>query len=257
LCCYESAKKTEGRINRYGDGVSHESFYLNDRLVTSKGTAQSRRDALLGQGHEVLQHLPLMIFSLFQCDALRPNSGDFNPSVDARAAAAANMSNMTPEVIVRCIAPRIEFWISGKTCSEALDESVNMNISDIRYTIVDQIATANGERYQETVPLLFVDAPYNVFIYDLRDICNLRPATEDDLPDALLETKNEAVVSYRVPPPTFVSTYKDHIAAHRAHSCFKDVLVEDSVTSAKHESFEGWCIVLAEILFFEITKLSS
>lgn len=248
----------EGKIDRYGDSVAHESFYLNDRLVNSNGTAKSRRDALLGQGHDVLQHLPLMIFSLFQCDALRPNSGDFNPSVDARAAAAANMSNMTPEVIVRCIAPRIEFWISGKDTNEALDESVNMNIRDIRYTIVDQIATADGEKYQEIVPLLFVDAPYNTFIYDLRDICNLRPATEDDLPDALLETKNEAVVSYRVPPPAFVSTYKDdHIAAHRAYSCFKDVLVEDSVTSAKHESFEGWRIVLAEIMFFEITKLSS
>jgi hypothetical protein len=248
----------EGKINRYGDSVAHESFYLNDRLVNSKGTAKSRRDALLGQGHDVLQHLPLVIFSLFQCDALRPNSGDFNPSVDARAAAAANMSNMTPDVIVRCIAPRIEFWISGKDTNEALDESVNMNIRDIRYTIVDQIATADGEKYQKIVPLLFVDAPYNTFIYDLRDLYNLRPATEDDLPDALLETKNEAVASYRVPPPTFVSTYEDdHIAAYRAYSCFKDVLVEDSVTSSKHESFEGWCIVLAEILFFEITKLSS
>jgi len=254
LRCYESAQKLQQRIERYGDGISHEHFYPHDRLINPDGSKKHKRDALLAQGHEVFQHLPLLIFSLIQCDALRPNDGDFNPSLDARAAAAANMSNMTSSVIVRCIAPRIEFWLSGQETGEALYESVNMNISDIRYCIVDQIGTLDGEEYHGTLPLLFIDAPYNTFIYDCRDICKLRPATEDDLPGSLLKTRTEAVESYRAPPPTFDSVHSDgHTTAQTAFSCFNDILVEDSVTSTKHESLQEWCTILAEILLFQIT----
>jgi len=257
LCCYNSAKNLQKKIEAYGESISDEVLYAGDRLLDFPGSKKSRKDILLAQGHEDLQHLPLLSYALIQCDALRPNSGDFNPSIDARAAAAANMINMTPDALARCIAPRLEFWLSGKTSEEPVIESVNMSLEEVRYTIVDQIGTYDSsptEEYAGPSPIIFLDSPSSVLIYDCRDLCNLRTVTIDDIPPSLLDSKNDALSSYRVPPPFFCLVGEGTITSLKAFNLFSDALVEDSITLSKHESYENWCTVLAEILFSEISE---
>ena len=232
-------------------------FFPSDRLLNIPGGRLPRKDILLAQGHNELQHLPLLIFSLIQCDALRPNSGDFNPSMDSRAAAAANLSSMSADALARSIAPRLEFWISGKDSNEAVFDSVNMNVNDVRYTIIDQIGTYedNGdEKYDGVMPILLLDSPSNFLIYDCRDFCTLRATVQDDIPDALVECKEEAIQSYRVPPPSYSLVGEGNISAQEAFNRFMDAMVEDSVTSAKHESYEVWSSILAEILYSELSE---
>lgn len=115
LCAYRSAEAYHERIKiekEHGITRSRKCFYPSERLVGHKGGELTDRDILLAQGHDRLSSLPLLVFSLLQCDALRPNDveSSFYPTHDARTAAAANMANMTPGALARSIAPRLEVW---------------------------------------------------------------------------------------------------------------------------------------------------
>ncbi len=257
LCCYNSAENLQKKIQSYGNSVSEETLFASDRLLDFPGSTKSRKEILLAQGHEELQHLPLLTYALIQCDALRSSHGDFKPSLDARAAAAANMSNMTPDTLARCIAPRIEFWISGKSSQAPLIETVNMSLEEVRYAIVDQVGTHDdlnpNEEYNGPVPIIFVDSPSGVLFYDCRDLCRLRPSKREDIPPSLIESKNEALKSYRVSPPFFSLVGEENINSHEGIKVLEDAMVEDSFTSSKQEPYGKWCTILAEILFSEIS----
>lgn len=254
LYCYESAINTQKKIEKYGLNIS-ETFFPGDRLLDYRGSQKSRKEILLARGHDEIQHLPLLTFALIQCDALRPNSGDYNPSIDARAAAAANMGNMTPDVLARRLAPRIEFWISGKNSTEPLIENVKMSLDEVRYTIANEIDSYDGKREEfiGPLPILFLDTPCSILIYDCQDMCKVRTIAEDDLPPSLIESRDCALKSYRVQPPFFSTTGNSSIPFIDAFNLLSDCMVEDSLTSSKHESYEKWCTVIAEILFSEIT----
>lgn len=254
LCCYESAEVLQKKIKVYGTSASEQILYTSDRLLDIPGSRKSKKDILLAQGHDELQHLPLLCFALIQCDALRPNVGEFNPSIDARAAAAANMNNMTPDVLARCIAPRLEFWVSGENSDQAIIESVKMTMEDVRYAIIDQIGVYENsgddrEEYDGPSPIMFLDSPSNVLLYDCQDLCKIRPFTRDEVPTSLIDSMNDAVNSYRVCPPNSSLANDRVLSSEDVLARFIDALVEDSRTPLKHESYEKWSTSLAEILF--------
>ena len=99
------------------------TFYANERLLDREGEL-SAEDVLLAQGHELLKTMPLVVYSLLQCDAIRPSSlskdqdlsSGYCPTMDSRCAAGAQMSSMIPPVLARCIGPRLQLW----SCSEGL-----------------------------------------------------------------------------------------------------------------------------------------
>jgi hypothetical protein len=257
LCCYKSAQQLYGKIQKYGDGILCTKFFAADRLLGIQGSSISARDVLLAQGHEELQSLPLLVFSLIQCDALRPNHGEFNPSSDARAAASANMSNMSPDVLSRCIAPRLELWSSGKDTSNATFEVVNMNMNHIRESIHSHIENTGDMNPNKdgSMSMLLIDTPSNLIIYDCKGLLyhDGQECRFDDLPAAILKAKADALKSYRVPPPVFSSNLTSTM--HHAVESLRDFLIEDSVTSLSHESYEEWCSTIAEILLDETSNL--
>jgi len=254
LSCYQSAVHINGSVSQYGSSIAKE-FYPCDRLLNIDGGRLSKREILLAKGHIGLQYLPLMVFALIQCDALRPKSGRFNPSIDSRAAAAANMGNMPSSSIARCIAPRMELWLGDGKSDAAVDENIEMNMNALRFAIIENIDHYDDsvqEDYTGPAPLLLLDSPSCVLIYDCRELCNLRPSVIKDLPKALEKSIDEAVNSYRVEPQSrcFVgygeATPKE--AMHHLH----DSMIEDSFTS-KGESYEQWCTRIAEYLYSEIS----
>ena len=137
ICAYKSAE-TQEAIQRdkaehglpeqeYEDNGEREhtslTFYANERLLDREGELTAE-DVLLAQGHELLKTMPLVVYSLLQCDAIRPSSlsndqdlsSGYCPTMDSRCAAGAQMSSMIPPVLARCISPRLQLW----SCSEGL-----------------------------------------------------------------------------------------------------------------------------------------
>jgi len=258
FCSYESARKMQGLIDRYGPTVEGASeYYPSDRLLDKEGSHFSNRDILLGRGHVVFEFLPLLVFALVQSDALRPNCGGFKPSIDARAAAAAHMGNMPPLTISRCIAPRLELWLTGEDSSKAVNEDVNMSMNDVRYAIIDYIGASDGEEggnYNGVMPLLLLDSPSQVFIHDCRELCNLRKTTDEDIPPAMIDSAEDGRRSYRVAPQfnKLVSNGVEDCTCAVAMQHLSDAMVEDSVTSVKKETFNEWCTAIAEVLHSEL-----
>lgn len=248
LCCYKSAQKQQERVNKYGHGIIRGDFFAADRILGIQGSTMSKKEVLLAQGHEELQSLPLLVFSLIQCDPLRPNDRDFNPSLDARSAASANMSNMTPDVIARCIAPRIELWSSDV---EGISYGVGMNTGDIHNTILSHFETHSTNEF----PILFVDTPSNIILDDCQNFGGQKCHTDtkmEDLPPALNQAKFDALKSYRVTPPVYSSFSKHDSPATPVSDRLADCLVEDSVSSVTHMPFGEWCNAISDVLYSEI-----
>lgn len=251
LCCYKSAQKLQDRVHKYGHGIIRGNFFAADRILGIQGSTISAKEVLLAQGHEELQSLPLLVYSLIQCDPLRPNHCDFNPSLDARAAASANMGIMTPDVIARCIAPRIELWSNGNETLEATSYGVGMNMKDIQNAITSYFENSAMNEF----PILFVDTPSNILLYDCQSLSHQKycaGAIIEDLPAALNNTKVDALKSYRVPPPVYSSFSKQHDTPVTTMSNrLADCLIEDSVLSTHRQSFGEWCTAISDILYSE------
>lgn len=272
LCTYRSAeayyekKKIE---DEHGISRPRQSFYPGERLLGHKGSELTDRDVLLAQGHERLSSLPLLVFSLLQCDALRPSGGSFRPTSDARAAAAANMASMSPGALARCIAPRLELWIEHPTAGnnrtetkEPLVESLNMNMEALRLAFLDLRDDAQQE--SKYSPILLLDSPRQVVLCDCSDIIDRldgKTATRRTGADnectkvgpVLLRAIEETLRSYRAPPPVLYclgdrnTGYLNEAVLH-----LQDALVEDSYTNLSRENFDRWCTEIASLLHSEV-----
>lgn len=186
----------------------YRNFYEADRLLELQGEF-NRKEKLLAQGHEELRLIPLLMFCLIQCDSLRPKSGSFHPSIDARCAAAANMSCMSPSVLSRCIAPRLELWLSGrngKEKKEAVYKNLNMSLENIMNSVMDKVNAG----LQNEPPLLLLDSPRQIVVHSCHDFSNLENDSnvnavhvdkDIDIPKELSEAVRKASNSYRVSPP--------------------------------------------------------
>ena len=272
LCTYRSAevynKRRIAESERYIPSRSI-NFYPAERLLCQKGGELSDRDVLLAQGHDRVSSLPLLVFALLQCDALRPSRGLFCPSTDARAAAAANMGSMPPDVLARCIAPRIEVWVEG--CGpkdEPLVESLSMNDEALRMTLRDlrngsSFPLGSGKSASQIAPVLLLDSPRQVVLVSCDELYGERgeaaTSTTDDIGPMLRSATQETLDSYRSTPPVlncFGGEAKlaalDQAALH-----LKDALVEDSVSSLSKESFQEWCTAMSHLLHLEIKDASN
>ena len=214
-----------------------------------------KKDVLLAQGHDELHSLTLLIFCLIQSDAFRLKAGSFNPSIDARCAAAASMSNMSPSALTRCIAPRLELWVSGENTSGPLHENFGMNMIELRNLLDESFGfhkdtdTTDLEKLER--PLLFLDTPRQILIYDCHDFCGMPPIQSlNDIPKKLKISIELAKQSYRVPPPvSIVSNDKGVFVNH-----LFDALIEDSLASESSQTYDDWTTEIAEILYHNISE---
>lgn len=274
LCTYRSAEAYHKRIkieDKHGISRSRKCFYPSERLVGHKGGELSNREILLAQGHDRLSSLPLLVFSLLQCDALRPNDDEssFYPTCDARTAASANMANMTPGALARSIAPRLEVWLEDNydKSKEPLVENLNMNLEAVRLTHADLDDDAKGTA---NVPILLLDSPRQIVVCTCSDIMDsidgngIAPRNaprEKKIGNALRQALREIIQSYRVPPPVLCCLGDSNctgadpgLLLNEAVLHLKDALIEDSLMTFSKENFDRWCTEVASLLHSEVCK---
>ncbi len=263
LACYLSAQEFKQKLNKFGkDAYESEGivFYSNDRLINANSDL-TINEILLAKGHEELQHLPFLTYCLLQSDALRPSStreGSYTPSVDAKCAASANMSQMSPSTLSRSLAPRLELWNEGRSTNEASVDFLNLNMKDI----LDEVQSSrsyNNSGHQGA--LLFLDSPRQIVICDSFVIgSEWRLQSEEDIPEKLRVAVQEAKGSYRVSPSHIVSVGEnsnsnlDTIAiserasdSSEAMTHLRDAFVEDSKLHGR--TYSEWMDYIAEQLF--------
>ncbi len=252
LECYRSAEDIKEKVDNYGMDAYHNDnfdFYPQHRLMnsTSNSSAGSSNDMneftideiLLGQGHEEIRHIPLLMYCLLQCDGLRPSNEKFNPSIDARCAALASMSNMPPSTLSRCIAPRLELWKGGADTKEAMIDFLSLNRKDV----MDDI---DSSRIGNDGALLFLDSPRQVVIYDCIGF-GAKKAIEsrNDIPVQLSAAKADALKSYRVAPSQTVAIGDNAVGGAMAHH-IQDAFIEDA--NLHGESYQDWLRRIARLL---------
>ncbi len=207
--------------------------------MSTEGRFQfTNKEILLAKGHERLQLAPLLTFCLIQCDALRPKQGSFNPSIDSQCAAAANMYNMSPSVLSRCIAPRLELWSSDRDAIQPLNDSLNMRIKEM-----------NKERREKPL-MLFLDSPRQIVIYHYNQRSDSKVGeSEVTIPNALVRTVQRTARSYRISPPceSNISGQCRKIDTEVAYNHIRDALVEDSSLS-RCTSYDEWLNIIADEL---------
>ena len=233
LACYHSAQDFKQKQDKYGSTYYGQiDFHSSQRLINDHDKSNNN-EILLAQGHDQLQLIPLLIFCLLQCDALRPSTRNFLPSLDSRCAALVNMRNMSPSVLSRCIAPRLELWNGGKSTKEATIEFLNLNLKDI----LDEV------HYRATEgALLFLDSPRQIVIYDCVGIgANQMLESSNQLPERLKVAVEDSKKSYRVEP-----SYTVVIPEEKNSEIIQDALVEDS--KLQGQSYHDWLNHIAELL---------
>lgn len=250
LCCYKSAECEESIYGKFGKtALSAELFSPSERLLDFDGSTLSNEEKLLAQGHSVFRSLPLLIFCLMQSDALRPSRGAFCPSLDARAAASANMSHMPPSSLSRAIAPRIDLWITGETSvfDTPAAENVNMNMDDLQYTVIDEMDLPRNNNSQKySVPFILIDSPWIVAICNCQYLTKSATLSDDlAVPDCLIHAAKEAQSSYRVAPAFDVTSDVSKV--------LNDFLIEDSRTT-NLLNYKEWKKKVAEIVLQYISE---
>ena len=245
VCTYRSAEAAcKRQESKAAQGVESEAmFYPSERLLNGDGSL-SRDEILLGQGHDILRLLPLLVWCLLQCDAFRPSSDTYRPTIDARAAALMQMASMSPLVLARCIGPRLELWQSGNDAEEAISTSLGLS----REAIAGQLL-----EHQQADPnlILFVDSPYGILVCDSHHV----RATEGSdvvVGEALQKAVQQAVESYPSPPPVTWALDRNVTVGH----LWKDFLVEDALTFNTHQNFDEWKKDLAASIFDELSDNS-
>ena len=241
VCAYRSAEEEEviyKELTEKGLDKINPLFYPQERLLNRNGEL-STIDVLLGQGHECLQHVPLMVFALLQCDALRPSMGTFRPSIDARCAASAQMYSMTPSSLVRCVAPRLELWASGKDVTEPIMENMDLSLENAGFALTEH---RQGGQDESSELILFLDSPKEILVCDSR---HLQASDSDDHSSVIIgkgleRSIKEAVESYRVPPSVVYELSLEEPTGVPPYMRLADYMVEDSQTVQGLQNFSQW-----------------
>jgi hypothetical protein len=160
-CVYQSAQMEQAKIEEEVDkrhglqsaSTSATAFVAKERLLDQDGDLEVQ-DVLMGYGHPKIAAIPLLCYALMQCDALRPSSGEFLPSMDSRLCAIAQMASMPPSVLAKSIAPSIILW--SMKDDEAIVESLPLS----KRGIVDAL----GGITNSSDEVLLIDSPRAVFL---------------------------------------------------------------------------------------------
>lgn len=274
VCAYQSAEAQEeiqreeaehGLTQKDSNGGSEEeqcNFYANERLLDREGEL-SAEDVLLAQGHERLKTLPLVVYSLLHCDAIRPSSSvrgktasySYLPTLDARCAAGAQMSSMNPPALQKCIAPHLQLW----SCSQGLLlDKINLKMEAIRQAIDEFGCDAmTGKSMNDLVLLL--DSPDSIVVCDASYVSNkpttLKHGTTVGL--ALQKAICAAVSSYRTPPEVIYDLKgesMDRVNKKLGLSRLIASLVEDLPGNNGAGNFKEWGENLAGEIHDELEK---
>lgn len=250
VCVYQSAQVEQAKIEELLEqsggnrrlmaeaemGQETSQLVASERLLDIRGGDLSVEDVLLGQGHVKIAVMPLIVFSLMQCDALRPTMGSFTPSMDARCAALTQMASMTPSSLSKCIAPSLQLWSTLK--DEILMESIDLNQPAIEDALKECKAA-------DAVFLL--DSPQQILVYraDQGPFASRTSSSSTLSKSALaLGPRLESAIkvaakAYRTEPPIRYEL-KAQPFSKEANMAFQNLLVEDCPTYGGMQDYAEW-----------------
>ena len=249
VCVYLSAESQHDlRTNRLLDEVGLDdgvhipgcspSFISSERLLDQEGQQSSVEEVLLGQGHEQIQILPFLAYALLQCDALRPTNGSFRPSMDARCAALAQMSSMTPSVLAKCIAPCLQLWSTREDTQ--IIPMVDLNNDVIGASLQDAV---EGD-------IFFLDSPQRIMLWKAKRDMDTSGTPEGEkkikVGPNLKAAIDSAAAAYRTAATVqYKFDANDYDTADRI---LDDVLIEDKPTTNGHANFGAWKSEIARMV---------
>ena len=204
---------------------------LKDRVI-GVGSNLPNREILLAKGHEQLSPLPLLIFALLQCDTFRQQNVNYKPTIDARAAASISMANMTPAVLARCIAPRIDCWL-GNSVAGPTHQIIDLN----RRSIDDIQSTSSSDNIA-----FIIDSSNQIVVWYCGNDTSNNHLNKSDI----MEEVGRISKSYRTSPPLFIINGKldDFWMVQEA-------LIEDSKLY-DGKTFYEWCTDVADEVSIEL-----
>jgi hypothetical protein len=264
VCVYQSAqveqaKIEEQRVKRHqihpASGVQ-TNFVAGERLLDQEGDLEVE-EVLLGAGHSKMAVVPLLVYALMQCDALRPCGGNFQPSMDARVCAMAQIASMTPSTLAKVIAPSLILW------SMKDDAPVMESLPLSRDGVVNALDGINDENDG----VLLLDSPKQTMLclsdHLFGETRSKKKNRKDTSKIAInigpkLETTILACLKGSRTPPAH---WKD-LAAFLEGEEFKEVpptafqatLLEDKPTASGIRDFAEWKIEMASSIQEELKK---
>ena len=219
-------------------------FVPSERLLDFDGEI-STANVLLGSGHERLRRVVLMVYLLLQSDPLRLGS---EWSLDERWAMTSLMMSVTPSVLTRTIAPRLQLWESGGT-SPILDV-LDLKSEAVQSAILEH---SRNSRRPSSGLILLLDTPREVVAMDARFVNSeskvknlpaLKPGPN------IVEAMEETADSYRTRPRIVYDLDQASTSGESTFTRLMDCLVEDTANVAlgceNFTAFEAQIVGLLE-----------
>ncbi|KAL3942695.1 MAG: hypothetical protein SGARI_000178 [Bacillariaceae sp.] len=258
ICVYHSAQVEQAKLEEEAKNrvqrasQANTSFFASERLLDQDGDLEVQ-DVLMGYGHSKVAVIPLLVFALMQCDALRPSGGNFEPSMDARLCALSQMASMTPSVLAKAIAPSLILWSMKE--DEAVMESLPLSMKGINEAL--ESITEDGDG------ILLMDSPRQVILY-LAD--RIRPVNRGG--------KRSKKVGIEI-GPNFEATILSCLKGSRTEPAkwkdleaflegeefketpskeFESALLEDAPTASGIVNFEEWKMEMALAIQEDLVK---
>ena len=261
-----SRRRSEPMEESDDEDDANKNFLACERLLDVKGGELEESDVVLGQGHFKMNALPLVVYAIMQCDALRPSGGNFQPSMDARLCALAQMASMTPTTLAKVLAPSISLWSLME--NRLLLESLPLSREGILCAIEDL-----GENSEKDT-VLFLDSPQRVVLFDIDELLNdedgespsagtsttVSASKPIELGLELQSSIRSALVGSRTAPSgsnalqIFLKNYYGgNLGDIRVPpSVLDSLLVEDTATKSGDRDFIEWKVRMAEAIIEEV-----
>jgi len=230
VCAYRSAEVEEQKEK------PSSLFVANERLVDRDGEL-GVEDVLLGTGHVQLATIPLIVYLIQQCDALKKRSWT----------ALTQMQTMLPSTLARVVAPRLQLWENDKLV---------LDVMDLSSTAVQTACVENMSR-NDAAWLLLLDSPDQIWVLNAYHVHNpqssswMRKRKTPTIGPKLQEAIDQAVASYRVSPPVELSLQFEPGESGEPETTdvlyrLAELLSEDAPSATGDKNYAGWRTRMSE-----------
>ena len=234
-------------------------FVVGNRLLDEEGGNLDDEEILMGGGHFKAGILPFLVYSIMQSDGLRPSrDGVYQPSMDARLCAIAQMGSMTPKAMAKSVAPFLSLW-SIKD-DEPIIETLPLSLAGISNAIEEL-----GDLHDDKDGVLLLESPLQVSLFPLSSL-NKIIAKGGDSTDAEEEEHQESIEVGPELESTILSglngfrtspwnTYVDDGSMTVILEDIKDLvsfLLEDKPTALGDDDFNEWKSRIANLVREEV-----
>jgi hypothetical protein len=270
-CVYRSAldqleverRNTEQGVEADKNDFIRRYFYPGERLLHLEGDL-SADDVLLAQGHDRLRPVALMVYLLLQSDPLRLGEGGqyYRPSFDERSVALSRMTAMTPSILTRCIAPRLQLWESGPDVAEPIFEVLDLRSEAVQSAVLEASSTRTKKGVLGLI--IFLDTPEQIVVMDARYVnsdftsssghngsssARMSKAQPLIVGEGLKQAINDAASSYRDRPRIVYELDQSETSGDCTLMRLLDCLLEDTPNAAMGcEHFANWKSTIASFV---------